>query len=194
MTDQDTSEETNAQEMMTLVQKSMHDFHESMRLREELSLRIGKRTTQIIRFSMLSMLLLGVAMFYLIYTLTSNMNAITDRMIQMSTDMQAMNHQFKLVVENMAYMRSSIDNMEGYIQTMPQMASSVNRMGDNFPDLISHMSNITNHMGNMDTNMSMMSQDMANMSQQFTHLNHSVGVMGYNVNHLARPMKMMPFP
>lgn len=194
MTEQNTSKEANAQEIMSLVRDSMHDFHQSMRLREELSVRIGKRTTQIIRFSMISMLSLGVAMFYLIYTLTANMHDITDRMIQMSSDMQDMNTQFVLVVKNMEHMKYSIEDMKGYIQTMPQMASSVNNMGDSFPALISHISDITNHTQSMKGDMGVMAQDMANMSQQFTHLNYSVGVMGYNVNHLSRPMKMMPFP
>ncbi|WP_353573035.1 hypothetical protein [Candidatus Albibeggiatoa sp. nov. BB20] len=194
MADQDNSKEANTQEIIGLVRDSMHDFYESMRLREELSLRIGKRTTQIIRFSMFSMLSLGVAMFYLIYTLTSNMNAITTRMIQMSSDMQDMNTQFSLVVKNMEQMKYSIHDMKGYIQTMPRMAASVNNMGDNFPTLISHLSEITDYTQSMQKNMGAMTMDMANMSQQFTELNHSVGVMGYNVNYLARPMKIMPFP
>jgi len=195
MANQDSSHgQDSSNEMMTLVRDSMHDFHESMRLREELSIRIAKRTTLIIRFSMLGMLVLGIAMFTLIFTLTSNMNDITKRMIQMSSDMQNMNTQFVLVVENMENMNASINDMRNAIQTMPKMAESVNKMGDGFPILISDLSRITEHTYAIQGNMGNMTKDMANMSRQFTQLNHSVGNMGYNVNQLARPMKVMPFP
>ncbi len=49
----------------------MHDFHAAMEKREQLSIRIGRRTTQIMRFSMLIMVAFSIALFVLINTLTT---------------------------------------------------------------------------------------------------------------------------
>ena len=41
---------------------------------------------------------------------------------------------------------------------------------------------------------SFMNGSVAGMNQQMTNLTGSVGAMGYNVNRMAAPARMMPFP
>lgn len=42
----------NQKELLTMVERSLDDFRQGMDSREKLSIRIGRRTTQIIRFGM----------------------------------------------------------------------------------------------------------------------------------------------
>jgi len=42
-----------------IVENALKEFNEGMAHRESLSIRIGRRTTQIIRFGMTSMMMLG---------------------------------------------------------------------------------------------------------------------------------------
>jgi len=42
----------NQKEILALVERSLDDFRQGMEFREQLSIRIGRRTTQIIRFGM----------------------------------------------------------------------------------------------------------------------------------------------
>jgi hypothetical protein len=67
-------------EAVETIRDAMREFHSAMRFRDALTLKIGKRTTQIIRFGMIAMILITASMFYLIYTLTSSMSDITKRM------------------------------------------------------------------------------------------------------------------
>ena len=53
-------------EMVDRVEKSIDSFYEAMRIREEMSIRIGKRTTYITRFTMIMVTLLGLILFYLV--------------------------------------------------------------------------------------------------------------------------------
>ena len=50
----------NPREVAEIVESALRNFNEGMAHREQLSIRIGRRTTQIIRFGMISMLMLGL--------------------------------------------------------------------------------------------------------------------------------------
>ena len=69
-----------SREMMEEFRQGMNDFNSAMQAREDFSLRIAKRTTQIIRFTLFGLGVLGITMFFLIWTLTNNMDLITDHM------------------------------------------------------------------------------------------------------------------
>jgi len=68
----------------------MADFAEAMRLRDQLSLRIGSRTTQIIRFSAAALVVMGSAMVVLILTLTNQMGYMSRDVNTMSSPMRLM--------------------------------------------------------------------------------------------------------
>jgi len=52
----------------------------SMKYQNELGVRIGKRTTQIIRFGMVGILALIIALFALIFILMTEITEITDKL------------------------------------------------------------------------------------------------------------------
>ncbi len=89
MASSDKNLETN-ELLLKEFRQGMADFNSAMKSREELSLRIAKRTTQLIRFTLVGLVVLGLAMFFLIWTLTSNMSSITDHMSVISEDMKSM--------------------------------------------------------------------------------------------------------
>jgi uncharacterized protein YoxC len=188
-------EETeNSKELAKIVQDSLSEFHAAMELREELSVKIGKRTTQIIRFTMLGMFVLACAMFYLISTLTSNMNDIVDGMKYMSIYMENMNKHFASVKEHTQSMKFSVESMNQHISVMPVMNASVGTMSDGMLSMKVDMEKMSTNMALMEKSMNQMALDMANMSYQFTGLNGYVGSMGYNVNRMAAPIKFFPLP
>ena len=94
--------DTNSVEIARSVENTLRDFHDAMKLREDLSVRIGTRTTQIIRFTMFAMALLMTAMFCLIYVLMDNMSNITYRMVDMSSYMKEMNQKTQECTEKSA--------------------------------------------------------------------------------------------
>lgn len=158
------SEEAFA-EMIKEYSQAMDNFQQAMQLREDFSLRIAKRTTQIIRFGMIGMLLLAAAMFFLIYILMGNMQAITDHMIDMSGYMQNMSQRFDSITGDMQVMRTAMQSMEQNVQAMPQMGQD----------------------------MTQMNRSMGHMSQNFGVLTNQVGAMTHDVNQMSRPMHFFPF-
>jgi len=100
-----------AELMETLVKENrahMADFVEAMRLRDEFSTRIGRRTTQIIRFSAAALVVMGTGMMVLILTLILHMNEITHRMDDMTGHMASMRNDFSQVAGNVNNMDNKI--------------------------------------------------------------------------------------
>ena len=63
----------NQKEIIGMVERALDDFRQGMEYREQLSIRIGRRTTQIIRFGMGALSMLGLALFYLIFIFLQNL-------------------------------------------------------------------------------------------------------------------------
>jgi hypothetical protein len=110
----------------------MADFAEAMRLRDQLSVRIGSRTTQIIRFSAAALVVMGTGMIVLILTLINHMSEITLRMDEMTAHMSSMRGNFEQVaanVNNMDYKIGMIDGKFGTLTNqMGYMSRDVNTM------------------------------------------------------------------
>ena len=79
-----------------MVERSLDDFRKGMEYREQLSIRIGRRTTQIIRFGMTGMAILGLALFYLIFILTKDFSDIRMHMTEMSGNAHDMEKPMKM--------------------------------------------------------------------------------------------------
>ncbi|MCW8830187.1 MAG: hypothetical protein OQK32_01575 [Gammaproteobacteria bacterium] len=139
------SEATEMRDIAVSVEKTMADFLESMRLRDELTVRIGKRTSQIIRVGAITVSLLSLAIMYLTASLSKDMVRMVNRMDEISITMQSMNTS---------------------MTSVPAMATSVGTM----------------------------SRDVNVMTQQMHYLNSNVGSMGYDVNRMSTPMRMIPMP
>jgi len=117
----------------------MSEYTEVMRMEREFDDRLAKRTTSIIRISVFALVMLGVAMLLLIYSLTSNLNAITghtkemsENMVSMRADMTEMTkymggvgHDLTLVTRNLENMNQQIWVMNGQ---MNHMTKDVNTM------------------------------------------------------------------
>jgi methyl-accepting chemotaxis protein len=70
------SDAEHAEKIASLVESSLRELNSAMAKTEALSISIGRRTTQIIRVSMVSLIVLGLIMFYLLYLLTRDMGQI----------------------------------------------------------------------------------------------------------------------
>lgn len=128
--------------METLVMENrahMADFAEAMRLRDALSVRIGRRTTQIIRFSAAALLVISLAIIALILTLIMHMRDITMRMDDMTGHMASMRRDFSQVTYN------------------------VNNMDQRFGVVNAQLDRLTGQMGYMSHDLNTMSSPMRMM-------------------------------
>lgn len=126
-------ESKQSKEICDIVSSAMSDFRQGMDHSHQLSIRIGRRTTQIIRFGLMSVLALAAAMFYLISTLGSDFARITEHMVAMSGYMQQMDQNLMDVSENLisidhtlSSMQSDVSDMSTNLETMDQKVGGMN--------------------------------------------------------------------
>jgi hypothetical protein len=113
----------SAEEICEIVAGVMRDFREGMDNSHQLSLRIGRRTTQIIRMGLFSVLALAAAMFYLASILTADFGRITDKMVIMSETMD----------RNVGGINAAVQNMTGSVQHMTNRVRTISRPMEMFP-------------------------------------------------------------
>jgi methyl-accepting chemotaxis protein len=183
----------NQKEMLEIVERSLDDFRKGMEYREQLSIRIGRRTTQIIRFGMTGMAILGIALFYLIFILTRDFSDIRKHMTEMSGYMYSMEQDFSTVASSITRVHETMLVLNDNIMVMPAMNSSVESMDTNLDSLSTDLHSMVEQIHYMNGNVSSLAGNLQLLNNQFTDMNRSVGHMSGNVNQMAKPMKVFPF-
>lgn len=178
--------------------KMAHHFMESLESllthQQQVVLRIGRRTTQMLRFTAIGSVVLVVAMLFLVYTFTSRMDSITASMDHMLNDVAQMHGNFGQVAQNVQDMELAVTALRQYVATMPNISHSVAGLGNDMQGMDGYMYDIELSVASMEQMVSSLRQDMYLMHAKFVDLNRSVGSMGRNVNQMSRPMSMFPGP
>ncbi len=190
----------NARELAEIIEHAMIEFNAAMKRREELSIRIGRRTTQIVRMSMVGMTLLTASIVFLIHYLTKDTHQIAERLDEIATYIQQVNQNIVGLADNMHQVKwavndvkLSVDQLNTHVEVMPMMNLSVGKISNNMLKINSNINYINTNIGSLNDNVNMISIDMARMSHQFDGLNRHLGMMGYNVDKMAAPMTFFPF-
>ncbi|MGB5442550.1 MAG: hypothetical protein WBN57_07990 [Gammaproteobacteria bacterium] len=184
----------DSREVAEIIENAMREFNESMYHREQLSIRIGRRTTQIIRFGMIGLLALGLALFYLIFILAKDFSAITEHMDDMSGYMSTMDRNFVVVAETLPRMHTTLDGLNRNITVMPALNQSVGNMDTSLGALSTDMHTMVEQLNRMNASVANMTTSMHVLNTQFTDMNRIVGHMSGDVNQMSKPMRAFPFP
>ncbi|MCK5877577.1 MAG: hypothetical protein KAG43_08075 [Candidatus Marithrix sp.] len=194
-------EAASAREIADTIDHAMTEFNTAMKRREALIVRIGTQTTQIIKFSMIGLGVLTVAVFTLIIILLADMGDISQRLDEVTGYMRAINQNIVVVGDNVSGMtnsidlvKNSIDDMDTNVAFMPTLNDSVTKISSNMIAINNSINKMTNHIDSLTINIDEMGTNMAIMTHQVGSLNNNLAVMGHNVDRMAAPMKMFPFP
>lgn len=120
-------------EMLARFETAMSDFHQAMQLRDELTVRIARRTTQIIRVSLLLMIVLSMSLFYLVWSLSDDMDEMTVHMISMSDSVARMEHSMNDMNQSMLHMNQGVVHMNQTMTRMQQNTQSMSSPMRNMP-------------------------------------------------------------
>jgi len=175
---------TNPQEIAEIIESAMREFNLAMKYREDVSNLTRKRAEQIIRFSIIGLLLLGIAMFYLLYTLTKSMSSITMRVNEASSYIENVNVNLQAVSTNLFSIRESIDHTNQLINTMPVMTQSVNQMSGDMDKIQASLDNINFNisvMPVMDDSINQMSANIFDMTGNMKTINNSITTMSNDI-------------
>jgi hypothetical protein len=183
----------NQREIAEIVESSLKEFRESMEYRERLSVRIGRRTTQIVRFGMTGLTILGAALFYLIFILTKDFAEITDHMTEMTAYMANMENHFSTVAMTMGQVQRTLLHIDESVNVIPALNNSIANMDYNTGSLSTDMHALTEQITYMNNNVTGITANMQLLNNQFTDMNRIVSGMAANVNQISKPMKIFPF-
>ncbi len=184
-----------------IVENTMREFNSAMQRREGLIVRISNQTNQIIRFSMIGLTIIAISIFTVILILLSDMSSITQRLDKVAGYMQQINNNIIVVADNMIELKQSMDlvnlsivGLEKHVKFMPLINTSMGKMTDEMFKINNNIILINTNLVSINRKLNIMSLDMARMSHQIGGLNNKLGFMGHNVDRMASPMKILPFP
>jgi uncharacterized protein YoxC len=186
-------ESSDLKELAEIVHHSMSEFQTAMRLRDDLALKITQRTTYLLSFGMIALLLLAGSLFYLIITLTANMNNITLKVTEVAHSMEKIDKNLVVVAQGMQVVKQSMDHLGSQLGTMSNLNTTVATIGNEILNVRQDINHISMDMSYIRGSIGMMSNDIAGMNYQFTGVNSRLGMMGYDINRATGPLRMFPF-
>ncbi len=170
-------------------EQSIEHFFEAMKAREAMSIRIGKRTTLFVRFTMVALVVVSILLFQLINALTHRMEEISDHMIDVNRNMRSMiipMQHLPAMSGNVTRMANSVTGMQ---QSVYRMTESIGSIEQNVRFLPSMQKSVAT----MNQQMQQLNQHMGSIDSAVNHMTRSMSRMNYDVNRIARPMGMIPF-
>lgn len=192
--------EKTSVEVCNIVSAVMSDFRDSMEMQRDMSIRIGRRTTQIIRMGLLSVFILGAVMTYLITTLAGDFGRMTEHMVAISGYMSSMEKNFTNVSVRMEHMDLTLSGMQQSVQVMPQINNMLGVIGKSTYQMSGDMNLLVGDIDKMQTSVSSMSNNLETMDQKVGGMNAAVhdmtGSMRYmnrEMHDMSRPMDFFPF-
>ncbi|OQW94213.1 MAG: hypothetical protein BWK79_07020 [Beggiatoa sp. IS2] len=186
-------ESQDLKELAEIVHHSMSEFQTAMRFRDDLTLKMAQRTTYLLRFGMIGLLLLAGTLFYLIITLTENMNNITLRVTEVAHSMEKIDKKLATVADGMQVVKQSMDQLGVQLGVMPTLNTTVATIGHEILNVRQDINHISTNMSFIRGSIGMMSNDIAGMNYQFTGVNNRLGMMGYDINKATAPIRFFPF-
>jgi len=173
--------------------QAVEDLRISIEHTHGLSLRVGARTTQIIRMGFLSVIIVCMAMFYLVYVLGNDFGKITENMVAMSENMKNMDQHFQKVSQRMESMDTTLKNMEKHVAYMPNMSHTMTNLNGNTNHMATDMSLLRNDLTHITEEMKNMSNQVGHMNSGIHSISRSVNQMTGSVETMSRPMDFFPF-
>ena len=187
-------EKKSTEDICEIVSTVMQDFRASMEMSREMSIKIGKRTTQIIRMGMLSVFILGAVMTYLITTMAGDFGRMTENMVAMSGYMKSMEKNFSQVSGRLANMDITLTGMSQSVYVLPEINDTMHVLGRSTYQMSSDMHTMVGDLGEMQTDVSSMSGNLDAMDKKVGGMNAAVYDMTGSMRHMNREMRDMSRP
>lgn len=177
--------EDAANRFMDLQEDLMFVFKHNM-------VRSTTRINSIIRYAMLGMVVMMLAMLALVATFTTRMDKITHYMVGMAEDMASMRENFDRVTSDMLTMEQAVDSMDIQVRSMPSIFQSVDAMGGHLGTMREDILSVADTMELIQGRMGSIAVTLHAMDRQLIDMTNAVGGIGRDVDIMSRPMSIFP--
>ncbi len=183
--------ELSEQQVLEYVQKAMEDFKEGGRLRDKEGTRIARRTSQIVRWSFVGMVLLGIGLSILLvlladslFTATEKITGIHEATIEMSANLDRVSTTMTGMASDISSLTTTVGGIHDH---MAGMRTSVGDIHGELVPLEDNVGTMTQHVGTM-------ARDIRRMDQRLDGIARAMGGLTRDMHDMSEPMRLMPWP
>jgi len=151
----------------------------------------GRRIRLGIRIGMLFLGIIGIFMFMMLYTVSTQMS-------QVATVIAEMNQSFEVVDDRMHSIRSIMQKLEVNVARLPSISRSMPVMEENIKDLSNSMQLMRDEIDAITIDVTAIQEQSVAMHKRSQQMSQNIQRMTSEVNHMAQPARslnrFMPFP
>ena len=187
------TEKQEQAEIAAMVENALLQFNDTFNAQHEQNLRIGRRTSQTIRYGVAAVIFLAIGVMFLTWSLKQDMSRMGGYMQSMAKDVSAMSHAT-------VQMQTSMSTVEGGINQVVNHTQAISTsfvQTDSSVAILSHIGDAVGLMQNdlrgLNSSVENLNSNIGTINKQMRILNRNLGAMGHDVNRMSSPVKMFPF-
>lgn len=171
--------------------RSLSSFEGIMLAQIEMKKQLSHRLNWTIRAGLILLGVIAFSILILLLTLSSQINRISDVVLNINSHFEAITVRMDLVSLDMGH-------MEKQVALMGTIDKSTAGMDKEMATMQEKMTNMRNSVGGIRNELSMVKDEMAAISSTIGGMNAEVGVMGREMHHMSKPARSLnrifPFP
>ncbi|MCK5698040.1 MAG: hypothetical protein KAI02_07750 [Gammaproteobacteria bacterium] len=191
------TEKNEQKEIMTMIETILVQFDKTVNAQEELNHQMNRKTSKIILFGSIAMVLLCISLVFIAWSLKQNAEGMNRSMQVVASNVASMNR-------NMEQTQISLNNMNKGINTMNLYIQSLTDSSLNAPMI--PVTQSTEVLSIIAKSVQLMQSDMSGVNKNINHLNYNLNTINKQIKNLNRsliginqntrmpsPSKMFPF-
>ncbi|MCW8933057.1 MAG: hypothetical protein OQL19_22800 [Gammaproteobacteria bacterium] len=184
---------TPEEETTVTLEEALLQFNRSVLSQEEQNLQMGRRTSYIISFGVLAIILLAIGVVYLTWSQKNDMKKMNDYMEGMTKSISVMS-------DAVVGMQTTMRKVEGGVNELSYHAQSISHAINQKENVTGTLLNISDTIRLLQTDaqgfkkgMGDVNYNLGNINKQMKNLNRKLSVMVQDVNRMPSPTRMFPF-
>jgi|GEM_PF-2967763 len=196
------TENTEQSEITTTLESTLLQFSAAIKSQQEQNSRVSRRTSHIIGWGVIIMVLLFGAIGFLVWTQKNDVERMGSYMEQMAGDISLMSHAIAKMQGSMGSMERGMGTMERGINRVAGHTESISyaivqarneNPGAVLSDIADSVRLMQNDVRGLNNSLGKTNYNLNNINKGMKRLNKKLGVMGQDVNRMSSPSRMFPF-
>lgn len=169
---------------------ALHKFENIMQYRSDMYMRLAARVRTVVRSGMAIISVVAFLLFFLLYTLASQMQHAADSTKIIQTNVSMLSN-------DMNKMNMIVANLEKRLHVMENIQLNMGDITRNTGGMVQNVDDINNEMAMMKQRMHSLNSSLLRMTQSVSGIGGAVNRVGRDVGSMAKPaspFSFMPLP
>lgn len=185
---------TPEEENMTLtVEEALLQFNNTVKSQEEQNLRLGNRTSSIISFGVIAVILLSIGVVYLTWSQKNDMKEMEKHLIGMTNNISVMSDAVVKMQRNMEKSEVGINQLSHHAQSISHSLKQKENLTGTLMTISDTIHLLQADAHGFDKSIGDINYNLNNINKQMKSLNRKLSFMVQDANRMPSPTKMFPF-